>query len=77
MYQQLILDKPRLSVFNVYTLNTEADMTYDVIFEVQVNKQLTESQRDRLREAMLKALDEAAADLPFNADVVTASVLVR
>lgn len=50
-------------------------MEYDLMLEVQTNKKLTDNEKDRLREAVLKALDEAK--LPFNADVVTGSVLER
>lgn len=48
------------------------EQAYEVRIDVRVNKRLTQDQQDDLREAMLKALDNAR--LPFKADVVTADV---
>lgn len=50
----------------------EVDMEYEATFEVRVNRKLTDDQLEDLRNAMLKALDEAK--LPFKADVVTGGI---
>ena len=47
-------------------------MTYIATLEIQTKKALTEDQQDKLREAILDALDNTR--LPYNPDVVTASV---
>ena len=47
-------------------------MEYEATFEVRIGGKLTDHECERLREAMLKALDEAK--LPYKADVVTGSV---
>lgn len=50
---------------------------YDVVLVVQVNKTLTADEKYRLERAILKAMDETNTCLPYNADVVTGSVLER
>lgn len=47
---------------------------YHVTFVVQVERKLTEKERETLREKMMEKLDEDAVSLPFDADVVTADV---
>lgn len=54
-------------------------MTYYVNLEVQTTQKLTAAQQDRLRGAILAAIDEAsrAKKIPYDADTVTATVEVQ
>lgn len=47
-------------------------MTYYLTIEVRTQKALGTIQQDKLRDAVLQALDEAK--LPYSADCVTASI---
>jgi hypothetical protein len=47
-------------------------MEYEATFEVRIGGTLSDHEIERLREAMLKAFDEAK--LPYKADVVTGSI---
>lgn len=44
-------------------------MEYEAIFTVQVSKKLTDSEKQRLAEALIKAMDSGTVKLPFEADV--------
>lgn len=48
------------------------EMTYYITIDVRTKKALSEEQRDKLREAILEAIDEA--DMPYGADAVTAEL---
>lgn len=48
--------------------------TYYVTIEVRTRKLLGTSQQDKLREAVLAAIDDAAKDIPYGADCVTATI---
>ena len=47
-------------------------MTYYVTLEVQTKKPLTQDQQDKLRDALLAAIDQGR--IPYGADTVTAYV---
>ena len=51
-------------------------MTYYITLEVQTKKPLGTVQQDKLRDAVLKAIDNAdrAKEIPYGADTVTASI---
>jgi hypothetical protein len=51
-------------------------MTYYITLEVRTKKALGTDQQDKLRDAVLKALDDAGGEknIPYGPDFVTASI---
>jgi len=49
-------------------------MTYYITIEVRTKKALGTIQQDKLRDAVLSALDDAGKEIPYGADCVTASI---
>lgn len=49
-------------------------MIYYITLEVRTKTTLNEDQQDKLRDAVLKALDVVADRIPYKANVVTASL---
>lgn len=49
-------------------------MTYYITLEVRTKNALGTEQQDKLRDAVLRAIDEAGKKIPYGADCVTASI---